>query len=359
MFNRNKPYNDLPHLPPLVEVESKNILKKAIAANKALARMSMCCKQLPNEAILYNTLFLKEAKDSSEIENIVTTNDELYQALSSDRKISDPNTREVLHYMDALWRGMKLMEKNKVLTSRSFIEIVNTIKENNEGIRSRPGTKIVNQKTKEVIYTPPEGIDVLHTLLKNFEEYINVKSDVDPLIMMAIMHYQFEAIHPFSDGNGRTGRIINILYLVLTNLIEHPMLFLSKYIIDHKPEYYSKLKNVTEKNDWESWILYMLEAIEETSLHMEKKILAIMDLMSKTKQEIRGKCPSIYSKDLLEILFQQPYCKIKFLENAKIAKRLTASKYLQALEKIGILDSVRVGTEKLYINVEFYKLLKD
>lgn len=358
MFNRNKPYNELPQLPLKIEIESKKILKKAISANRALAGMASSCKQLPNESIFYSTLFLKEAKESSEIENIITTNDELYQALSNGQIALNSNTREVMHYIDALWRGKKLMNKNKVLTSRIFIEIVNTIKENNEGVRKNPGIKIVNKKTNEVIYTPPEGVEIILNKLKNLEKYININDDVDPLIKMAVIHYQFEAIHPFSDGNGRTGRIINVLYLVLTRLLEHPMFFLSKYIIDNKDDYYIKLREVTEKNKWEEWILYMLEGVEETSTYMNKKVSGIINLMFETKHKIRNQIPKIYSKDLLEILFQQPYCKIKFLEKAGIVKRLTATKYLNELEKIGILKSVKVGKEKLYVNTEFYKLLK-
>lgn len=357
-FNRSKPHNDLPLLPPKIDVESKIILKKAISANRALASMASYCKQLPNESIFYSTLFLKEAKESSEIENIVTTNDELYQALTADQIISNQNTREVLHYIDSLWKGMKLMEKTKSITTRTFIILVNTIKENTEGIRSLPGCQIVNKTTKEIIYTPPEGKNVILEKLKNLEQYINIDNGVDPLINTAIIHYQFEAIHPFSDGNGRTGRILNILYLVLTGLLDHPLLFLSKYIIDNKDDYYIKLRGVTENGDWEEWILYMLQGIEETSVYMKNKITEIIDLMTTTKHKIRENT-NFYSKDLLEILFNQPYCKMKFLEEAGIAKKNTARKYLKKLENLGLLDSVKVGREKLYVNVEFYNLLKE
>jgi Fic family protein len=356
-FDRDKPNNKLPLMPPKIDIESKMVLKKAISANRALAGMASYCKQLPNELIFYSTLFLKEAKESSEIENIVTTNDELYQSLSADQTILNPNTREVMHYIDALWKGMSLIRKNKVLTSAAFIKIVNTIKLNYEGVRKNPGIKIANKKTGKVIYTPPEGEDLILEKLKNLEKYINTKDDIDPLIKMAAIHYQFEAIHPFSDGNGRTGRIVNILYLVLTGLLEHPMLFLSKYIIDNKDEYYIKLREVTEKGRWEEWLLYMLNGVEETSIYMQKKVSEVLDLMVTTKHQIRNKT-KFYSKDLLEVLFQQPYCKIKFLEEAKIAKKNTARKYLKELEQLGILKSLKVGKERLYVNVEFYKLLK-
>ncbi len=358
-FDKNTPYNQLPHLPPKRELETKQVLKKTISANKELANMAGFCKQLPNEAIFYHSAFLiKEAKDSSEIENIVTTNDELYQALASGKITTDPNIREVLHYIDALWEGLKEMKNTKVLTVRTFVKIVNTIKENNQGIRIHPGTKIQNDKTKEIIYTPPEGKDVIENKLRNLEEYINKDDDVDPLIKLAVLHYQFEAIHPFSDGNGRTGRIINILYLVFRNLLEHPMLFLSKYIINNKNDYYTKLRNVTEHDRWEDWILYILQGVEETSIYTKKKVSEILDLMRATKERIRKEAPGIYSKDLLEVLFRQPYIKVRFLEEAGIVKRLTAGKYLNKLTTMGILKKVKVGKENLYVNLEFYKILK-
>lgn len=358
-FNKEKPYNFLPLLPPKSDIETKKILKKAIAANRELAGMVNSCKRLPNQGVLYSSIFLREAKDSSEVENIVTTNDDLYEAFSSEKKDIDPNTKEVLHYVDALWLGMKQIEKDRILTTRTFVNIVNTIKENSEGIRINPGVKIANARTKEVIYTPPEGKEIILDKLKNLEEFINKKDDTDPLIKMAIIHYQFESIHPFSDGNGRTGRIINLLYLNLVGLLDHPVLFLSKYILDSKDKYYIKLREVTEKNNWEEWIEYMLEGIEKTSIYTKEKINNIIDLFEEIKKTIKENKPKIYSKDLVEILFEQPYCKIKFLVEAGIAKRITAKKYLQELEEIGILKSKKVGKEILYINTKFYKLLKN
>jgi len=357
-LNKEKPYNHLPLLPPKADVETKAILKKAIAANRELAGMVNSCKRLPNQGVLYNLIFLKEAKDSSEVENIITTNDELYEAFSSDKIHLDPGTKEVLHYVDALWVGISQIQKDQILTTKTFINIVNTIKENTAGIRSNSGVKIINDKTKEVIYTPPEGKEVILDKLKNLEEFINKKDDIDPLIKMAIIHYQFESIHPFSDGNGRTGRIINLLYLTLCGLLDHPVLFLSKYILDSKDQYYIKLRNVTEKDDWEDWIKYMLEGIEKTAIYTKTKIDGIINLFDETKNLIKERKPKIYSKDLVEVIFKQPYCKIKFIEEAGIAKRLTASKYLQELEEIGVLRGKKVGKEKLYVNIKFYNLLK-
>lgn len=357
-FDRNKPYNELPDLPTTADIETKAILKAVTPARATLASMAAHCKQLPDESVFYNSIFLKEAKESSEIENIVTTNDELYQAMTADQTITNPNTREVLHYIKALWSGVNTMRKMGVLTSRTLVDIVNTIKENDEGIRENKEIKIKNLNTGKIIYTPPNNTEVIIKKLKNLEQYINHKDDVDPLIKMAIIHYQFEAIHPFSDGNGRTGRIINVLYLELQELLEHPVLFLSKYIIDNKDDYYIKLREVTEKYKWEEWILYMLKGVEETSIYTKNKINNIVNIMQETKIQIREQSPRIYSKELLEIIFKQPYCKVKFLEEAGIVKKATARKYLNKLVELGILQAVKVGKEKLYVNKKFYEILK-
>jgi len=358
-YNKNKPFNDLPLLPPKGEIETKDILKKAITANKALAKLVGSGKQLPNQSILLNSIVLQEAKLSSEIENIVTTNDELYQAFASDKKITGLNTKEVLHYQEALWEGFQSIKKSGLITTNLIISLCNIIKETNAGIRKTTGTKIANHKTGEVIYTPPEGEDVIRKLLHNLELYVNLDDDgVDPLIKMAVMHYQFEAIHPFTDGNGRTGRILNILYLVKNNLLEIPILYLSKYIMDHKPKYYVSLRNVTDKNDWKDWILYVLDGVEQTALYTQNKIDAIIELQRVTDEEIQKKLPDIYSKELVEIIFRQPYCKRKFLEDAKLVKKKTAGVYLSELERIGVFKSEKVGKEKLFINKRLYDILK-
>jgi Fic family protein len=358
-FNKNLPYNNLPLLPPKGEIETKEVLKKAITANKALAKLVGSGKQLPNQSILLNSIVLHEAKLSSEIENIITTNDELYQAFASDKKISDPNTKEVLHYQEALWQGFQTVKKRGLITTNLMVSICNIIKETDAGIRKTTGTKIANHKTGEVIYTPPEGEDVIKKLLNNLERYVNLNDDgVDPLIKMAVMHYQFEAIHPFTDGNGRTGRILNILYLVKNNLLENPILYLSKYIMDHKPKYYTGLRNVTDKNDWKDWILYVLDGVEQTALYTQNKIDAIIDLRNKTEQEVKAKLPDMYSKELVEVIFRQPYCKRKFLEDAQLVKKKTAGVYLNELERIGVFKSKKVGKEKLYFNKKLFDILK-
>ncbi|HAP34669.1 MAG TPA: addiction module protein, partial [Bacteroidetes bacterium] len=328
-------------------------------ANKALARLVGSGKQLPNQSILLNSIVLQEAKLSSEIENIITTNDELYQAFASEKKVTDLNTKEVLHYQEALWEGFESIKKHGIITTNLIISLCNIIKETDSGIRKTTGTKISNHKTGDVIYTPPEGEAVIRKLLHNLERYVNLNDDgVDPLIKMAVIHYQFEAIHPFTDGNGRTGRILNILYLVKNNLLEIPILYLSRYIMDHKAKYYTGLRNVTDKNDWRDWILYVLDGVEQTALYTQNKIDSIIELQKEINEEVKKKLPDIYSKELVEIIFRQPYCKRKFLEDAKLVKKKTAGVYLSELERIGVFKSEKVGKEKLYINKRLFDILK-
>ena len=359
MFDKNKPYSELPLLPPNEALETTSILKKVVLAREALARLDASNKRLPNESLLVNSVLLQEAKLSSEIENIVTTNDELYQAIAIEQKNIDPTTKEVLHYPDALWAGFTFVSQNGFMNTNLFVQMVNIIKQNQSGIRKLPGTKLANPTTGEIYYTPPEGEEVIREKLKNLEDYMNNTNDnVDPLIKMAVAHYQFEAIHPFHDGNGRTGRIINILFLVLNGLLSKPILYLSKYIIENKSEYYATIRKVTEQNSWTPWVEYMVKAIEETAKFTEQKVNDICDLMRETGEEIKNKLPQIYSRELTDVLFHLPYVKRKFLVDAEIVKEKTAGKYLVELEKIGILKGIRVGREKLYINIKFFDLLK-
>ena len=357
-FSPDKPYNDLPLLPPKTELENVEILRMAISANKALAELKGIGASIPNQNILINSLTLQEAKHSSEIENVITTNDALYKAFSAKTNKIDVATKEVLYYRKALWEGFEHLKNKGLLTTNLFIKLVQTIKENQSGIRHTPGTKIANQRTGEVVYSPPEGEKIIRDKLSNFEKYLHEDSDIDPLVKLAVLHYQFEAIHPFSDGNGRTGRIINILYLIQQNLLEFPVLYLSKYIIEHKSDYYTLLRNVTEKNEWHPWILYILAAIEQASDFTNKKIIDIRDLLESTLKLAKEKLPSrVYSKELIELLFYQPYCKGQFLVDAGIAQRQSAADYLKELEKIDILKTYKKGKEKLYLNVELYELL--
>ncbi len=354
-MNPNHPYNDLPPLPPAVELENVSILKKAIEAHKALAELKGAVKSIPNQGILVNGIVLQEARLSSEIENIVTTNDELYRAAADEKLTSNPHAKEVLLYREALWHGFNYLKK-KPLATNLFIEIAEIIKGKNIGIRKVPGTKIANSKG-EVIYTPPEGESVIRDKLSNLEKFLHDEDGIDPLIKLAALHYQFEAIHPFIDGNGRTGRIINILFLVEKGLLDKPILFLSHYILRTRPNYYIGLRNVTEKGSWVDWVMYMLEAIETTALETQQRVDGINTAMEKAQMLVKTKAPKIYSKDLIEVIFEHPYCKIRFLEDAKIAKRQTAALYLQTLEELGLLKSIKIGSEKYYINKKLMKIL--
>lgn len=352
-------YNELPHLPPNIELETKDILKQAIKANKELARLKGYCSLLPNDSILLSSIILKEATASSEIENIITTQDELYKALLSKDKIIDTQTKEVLNYRSAVWKGFNETKKNNILTLNTIIKIHAELEGNNAGIRKVPGTSLMNDITGEIIYTPPNDEVIIMDLLKNLEQYINLDDDIDYIIKMAIIHYQFESIHPFYDGNGRTGRIINVLYLVLKGLLDSPILYLSSYIIRNKGMYYRLLQEVRTNNNWEGWIIYMLKAVEETSKNTLSIIEGIILLLNETIETCKEQLPkTIYSKELIETIFMQPYTKIAYLVEAGIGERRTASKYLKALEEIGILESFKLKKEIIYVNKKLYNLLK-
>jgi Fic family protein len=344
-------------LPLTKDIETKNILKKSISSNKALAELNGISKIIPNSNILINSLALQEAKDSSEIENIITTHDELYKA-SLDIKNLSSATKEVQNYKNALLKGFKLVDDNKLLLKKYIIEIQKELEQNNAGVRKQSGTNLANAKTGEIIFTPPQKFEDIEKLLANLEKYINEPNDIDPLINMAIIHYQFETIHPFYDGNGRTGRIINILYIILNDLLDIPILYLSNYIINHKADYYRLLQEVRTKDNWEEWIMYMLDGVEQTSLDTIELIKDISTMMDNTKNIIQEKLPKIYSKDLVEILFNHPYTKIDFLVDELGLTRQTASKYLKELETLGIVESLQIKNSKFYINVELFARLK-
>ena len=358
VFLSDKPFNDLPLLPPKAEIETKATLKKAISAGRALAELKGLGETIPNQAILINSIILQEAQASSEIENIITTHDALFRAFSAKTSQIDPATKEVLRYREALWDSFSSLKKRSLLTTNLFIRIVQTIRANKAGIRNTPGTKVANATTGEVVFTPPEGEDVIRNKLKNLEDYIHAEDAVDPLIKLALIHYQFEAIHPFSDGNGRTGRILNILYLTSKHLLDLPVLYLSKYIIEQKSDYYRLLRDVTEHQKWEPWVLYMLDAVEQTALLTRDKIRAIRALLIKTLEITKETLPArVYSKDLIELLFHQPYTKAQFLVEAGIVKRQSAAEYLKKLSEIGVLSVHKVGKENLYLNTKLYEIL--
>ena len=347
-FNRQQPYNDLPLLPPTTELETRAVLKQAISANRVLANLRGLAAKIPNQGLLINSIVLQEARLSSEIENIVTTNDELYRAAANGDGKTDPHTKEVLRYREALYFGFKAL-RERPLNSNLFIELVQLIKQVDIGIRAIPGTALKND-LGEVIYTPPVGEAVIRDKLANLEQFIHADDGLDPLVKMAVMHYQFEAIHPFPDGNGRTGRILNLLFLVEQQLLDIPVLFLSRYIITHRQEYYAGLRGVTEAQDWERWVLFMLKAVESTAQQTFEQVNRILALMEEVRERVQREAENIYSKDLVEAIFMQPYTKIAFLVEAGIAKRQTASRYLQTLAAMGVLREEQVGREKYYIN---------
>jgi Fic family protein len=308
--------------------------------------------------VLVNSLVLQEAKASSEIENIVTTNDALFRAFTASSGATDAATKEVLRYREALWHGFSRLRERPVLSTSLLTELVQTITNTDAGVRNIPGTAIVNPATGETVYTPPDGERVIRDKLANLEELIHLGPDLDPLIRMALVHYQFEAIHPFFDANGRTGRIVNILFLLLNGLLDQPVLYLSRFIIQHRSDYYAALRAVTEDGAWEGWVLYMLSAVEETADFTRRRVCAIRDLMHETVEQARRDLPSnVYSKDLIELLFRQPYCKIAFLVEAGIASRNIASKYLGELVKAGCLKKEKHGKEFIYLNKALYELL--
>jgi Fic family protein len=357
-FNKSQPYNDLPLLPPKAELETKEILTKTIKTSRALAQLNGAIRNIPNPSLFLDTIHLQEAKASSEIENIITTNDDLYQAVVADKKFDNPATKEVISYKEAIWLGFSRLELQPFITTNLCIELVQCIKQNTAGIRTLPGTALSNTQG-EVIYTPPSGEQVIREKMANLETFINENDSIDPLIKMAISHYQFGAIHPFSDGNGRTGRILLLLQLKLEKLLEVPALFLSEYIIEHKDMYYEGLRSVTENNDWSKFILYMLDMVETTAIKGLERLESIIQLMNTTGQEIKEKLPKVYSKDLVEVIFKLPYTKRQNLINADLGTPKTVGNYLIALEKEGFLKSIRVGKEKLYLNLPLMNILEN
>jgi Fic family protein len=345
-------------LPPNVDLETRMVLKKAASANRFLAELKGMAETIPNESILINTLALQEAKDSSAIENIITTHDEMYKAQLFEEMFVSASAKEVSRYADALIQGFKLVRKNKLLTENFILEIQKILEKNDAGYRRLPGTSLVNEKTGIIIYTPPQDYDTIVSLMSNLVTYMNDPDmqDIDPLVKMAVVHLQFESIHPFYDGNGRTGRIINILYLVLSGLLNIPILYLSRYIIQTKGDYYRLLQHVRETGKWEEWIIYILTGIEQTSKETIGLIIDIRNLMQEYKRGIRSKMPKVYSQDLLNNLFRHPYTKIEFVMHDLQVSWLTARKYLDLLVSNGFLDKHKIGRSNFYVNTRLFIL---
>lgn len=356
-FDPAKPYNDLPLLPPAVDLETRATLKACIEARAALAELKQASHLIPNPAVLINTIPLLEARASSEIENIVTTTDRLfrYAGQLGDGQ-ADAATKEALRYRTALYQGFMSLA-TRPLSTATAVEVCRTIKGVEMDIRRTPGTALINDNSGAVIYTPPEGERLLRDLLANWERFLHESTEIDPLIRLAAMHYQFEAIHPFTDGNGRTGRVLNLLFLVEQGLLDSPILYLSRYIIAHKSDYYRLLLAVTRESAWEDWVLYMLAAIADTARWTTAKIAAIRDLMEQTTTRLRSEAAGIYSRELVDLLFMQPYCRITNLVEAGLCGRQTASTHLKTLAAIGILEEIKVGREKLFTHPALMKLL--
>jgi Fic family protein len=356
MLDRKRPYNELPHLPPKAEMETRAVLKRCVSARAALAELRIAGQLIPNQAVLINTIPLLEAKDSSEIENIVTTNDALFREAELNDGDGDPAAKEALRYRTALYEGLQSL-KERPLTTRSAINICRTVKGINLDIRATPGTALRNSHTGEIMYTPPEGQEHLRGLLANWEAFVNGTDDLDPVVRMAVQHYQFEAIHPFPDGNGRTGRILNILILIQHDILDLPTLYLSRHILRTRPDYYRLLEGVTLNEEWQPWILYMLDAVTITSSWTNHKIRAIRALMDHTADYVRDMRPKIYSRELVDLIFAQPYCRISNVVDRSIAKRQAAATYLKALVEIGILEEEKVGRDKLFIHRKYMTML--
>lgn len=354
-----KPFNDLLFLPPPQDkLETINVLRQLVTTSLALAELKGLAHTLPNPDILLNAVILKEAAASSEIENVVTTQDKLYQALSTKGTQPDSATKEVLRYREAMLYGFRFIKKKGFLHTNAIADIQQVLEENKAGIRKLPGTALRNADTGKVIYTPSDDHHTILKLMKNLEVYLNERDDLSPLIKLAVQHYQFESIHPFYDGNGRTGRIINVLYLILHDLLESPILYLSSFIIKHKSDYYRLLQDVRIKNNWEEWVLFILRGVAQTATETIYQIREINTLFSATQEKIKKEAEKSYNKELLELLFEHPYSKIDHVIVRLQVSRVTAAKYLKELEKIGILQSKRVWKETLYINTRLFDLLK-
>lgn len=354
-----QPHNQLPALPPARELESRGVLKACIEARAALAELKQAAELIPNQAMLINTIPLLEAKDSSEIENIVTTTDQLFryaQSPAQGQDNADPATKEALRYRTALHRGYQSL-KDRPLCTATAVDVCRTLKGVDMDIRRTPGTQLINDRTGEVIYTPPEGEARLRDMLANWERFLHNQTELDPLIRMAVGHYQFEAIHPFTDGNGRTGRVINILYLIQEELLNLPILYLSRHVIAHKADYYGLLLGVTRDQAWEPWLQFMLQAVAETSKWTTSKIAAIRKLAEHTTEHVRTRLPKIYTRELVDVIFEQPYCRISNLVDKGIAQRQAASRYLHDLADLGVLREMPFGKEKLFIHPKLMQLL--
>jgi Fic family protein len=355
-WSPEKPYNALPKLPPRVEVETKAVLKSCIEARAALAALKQATDLIPNATVLINTIPMLEAQASTEIENIVTTADALFRHADLGDSTADPATKEALRYRTALHEAFESLAK-RPLSTGTAVRVCSIIKDADMQIRRVPGTGLGNPRTGKRVYTPPEGEARLRDLLANWEKFLHEQREIDPLVRMAIGHYQFEAIHPFTDGNGRTGRVLNLLFLVQEELLDVPVLYLSRYILRHKADYQRLLLEITTRQAWEPWLLFMLASVHDMASWTTRKIAAIRELERVTQEHVRKRAPKIYTRELVELIFTQPYCRIANLVEAGIAQRQSASEYLKALVGLGVLEEQKVGRDKLFLHPRFLRLL--
>jgi Fic family protein len=351
----DQPFDSLPLLPPRGDMETRLILKQCIEARAAVAELKQAAELIPNQGVLINTLPLLEAQASSEIENIVTTADRLFQFQESESGADAP-TKEALRHSQALLEGYRTLAEHPMNT-RTAEEVCSKIKGTAMTVRKVPGTTLANERTREVIYTPPTGEQHLRDLLANWERFLHKQVELDPLIRLAIAHYQFEAIHPFTDGNGRTGRVLNSLFMIQTGLLTLPILYLSRHIIQWKADYYRLLLGVTRDEAWEPWVVFILKGIAETAGWTTGKIAAIRQLQEGCIGHVRQQLPKIFSRELVDAVFEFPYCRIRNLVDRGIAKRQTASAYLKELVRIGVLEEKQAGKERLFINPRLLHLL--
>ena len=366
-YDRHIPYNTLPPLPPATELyKDDTVLHKLMLSSRRLAELKGLASTLPNQSIFVNTIALREAKASSAVENIFTTDDELYRALSyQENVILEGPAKEILHYREALWKGYKDIISKKILTIETVIDIYREVKRTRDGIRPYQAEIVIKKRgwgslVAETVYTPPRGKGVVERMMADLLEFMNddVKYPIDTLLKMAMAHYQFEAIHPFRDGNGRTGRILCILYLIQKHLLDLPVIYLSAYILHTKDEYYQSLGNVTGSRDWKQWILYMLETVSQTAEFTIDKILRIRALMEKTREIISESNLSVKRLDIPK-LFEQPYIRPRNLLSDRIKSVNTAKKYLSELESLGLLTKQKIGKEYVWFNVELMNILSD
>ncbi|MBC8426932.1 Fic family protein [bacterium] len=354
-WNPDHPHNDLSLLANVRNLDTKPVLRACIEARAALAGLKQAAELIPNQGMLINTLPILEAQASSEIENIVTTTDRLFENLHHDSG-ADEATKEALRYRQALMEGARALKDRPICTTTAEA-VCTRIRGVDMRVRKVPGTRLVGGFSGRTIYTPPEGEDVIRAILADWERFMNTADDLDPLIRMAAGHYQFEAIHPFTDGNGRAGRVLNSLFLIQEELLTLPILYLSRYVIRNKDTYYSLLLDVTRETAWEPWLLYMLEGVRETATWTTAKIAAVRELADATARHVQSRLPKIYSRELVDVIFSQPYCRIANLVDAGVAKRQSASRYLKLLVEVDVLEERKVGREKLFVNPRLMELL--